>query len=72
MTHDRATIAVIGAGLMGHGIGWLFADAGHSVRIFDRSAAALAALPGRLAEISALFGRGGDVAGRVSTSASLA
>ena len=30
-------IGVIGAGLMGHGIGYLLAAAGHTVRIYDPS-----------------------------------
>ena len=32
------TIGVIGAGLMGHGIAYLLAAAGHTVRIYDPSA----------------------------------
>ena len=31
-------IGVIGAGLMGHGIAYLLAAAGHTVRIYDPSA----------------------------------
>ena len=31
----RATIAIIGAGLMGHGIAQVFARAGHKVRVYD-------------------------------------
>ena len=31
-------IGVVGAGLMGHGIGYLLAAAGHNVRIYDPSA----------------------------------
>jgi len=54
---DRAGIGVVGAGLMGHGIAWIFAAAGHPVRIHDPSAAALASLPDRLARIDALLGR---------------
>lgn len=37
---DRITVAVIGAGLMGHGIAQVFARAGHAVRIADPDAAA--------------------------------
>jgi 3-hydroxybutyryl-CoA dehydrogenase len=72
MMLKQQKIAVIGAGLMGNGIAWLFADAGHPVRVFDRSPEALAAAPGRIAEISALFGRGPEVAARALTAASLA
>jgi 3-hydroxybutyryl-CoA dehydrogenase len=39
---SKAKIAVIGAGLMGHGIAQVFALAGHSVTITDPMAAALA------------------------------
>jgi len=31
----RANIAIIGAGLMGHGIAQVFARAGHKVRVYD-------------------------------------
>ncbi len=41
-------IAVVGAGLMGHGIAQVFAVAGHDVAIYDASAAALAAVVGRI------------------------
>ena len=43
-------IGVIGAGLMGHGIAYLLAAAGHTVRIYDPSAEwrkSLAAAPGK-------------------------
>lgn len=43
-----ARIAVIGAGLMGHGIAQVFAQAGHPVRITDVSAAALASVLERI------------------------
>jgi 3-hydroxybutyryl-CoA dehydrogenase len=41
-------IGVIGAGLMGHGIAYLLAAAGHTVRIYDPSAEWRASLPSRL------------------------
>lgn len=50
------TICVIGAGLMGHGIAYVMARAGHPVRVFDRAEEALASLPGRLAAIADLLG----------------
>jgi 3-hydroxybutyryl-CoA dehydrogenase len=53
---DRTTIAVVGAGLMGHGIAWLFAAAGHEVRVFDAAPEARAALPARLGAIDTLLG----------------
>jgi 3-hydroxybutyryl-CoA dehydrogenase len=41
-------VSVIGAGLMGHGIAYLLAAAGHVVRIYDPSAEWRASLPARL------------------------
>ncbi|MEP3275556.1 MAG: 3-hydroxyacyl-CoA dehydrogenase family protein [Stappiaceae bacterium] len=41
-------IAVLGAGLMGHGIALTFAKAGHQVRVYDAFPAGLDALPGRV------------------------
>ncbi|WP_153769028.1 3-hydroxyacyl-CoA dehydrogenase NAD-binding domain-containing protein [Labrenzia sp. CE80] len=49
-------ITVVGAGLMGHGIAYVLAQAGHSVRVYDRAQEALASLPERLAKIADLFG----------------
>jgi 3-hydroxybutyryl-CoA dehydrogenase len=49
-------IGVIGGGLMGHGIAYLFAAAGHSVGLFEPSAEIRASLPKRLAAITQLFG----------------
>jgi 3-hydroxyacyl-CoA dehydrogenase len=34
---QQSTVAIIGAGLMGHGIGYVLARAGHHVQIFDTS-----------------------------------
>ena len=44
----KAKIGVLGAGLMGHGIAQVFALAGHDVRIYDPSAAALASVRDRI------------------------
>lgn len=44
----KAKIAVIGAGLMGHGIAQVFALAGHDVTITDPSAASLATVKQRI------------------------
>lgn len=41
-------IAVVGAGLMGHGIAQVFLSAGHSVRVHDTDSAILATVPGRI------------------------
>lgn len=59
-------ITIIGAGLMGHGIAYVMANAGHNVRVFDRSADALSSLPGRLAAISDLLGSDSQALSRIT------
>jgi len=49
-------IGVIGGGLMGHGIAYLFAAAGHPVGLFEPSAEIRATLPKRLQAVVDLFG----------------
>ncbi len=49
-------ITVIGGGLMGHGIAYLLAAAGHDVSLFEPEAASRASLPRRLQAIADLFG----------------
>ncbi|MGO9049323.1 MAG: 3-hydroxyacyl-CoA dehydrogenase family protein [Xanthobacteraceae bacterium] len=49
-------IGVIGGGLMGHGIAYLLAAAGHEVAVFDPAAEIRATLPGRLQAVADLFG----------------
>lgn len=68
----KETIAVIGAGLMGHGIAYLFAAAGHTVRVYDPAPSALASLPDRLDAIAVLLGHEADVPARVSGHETLA
>ena len=46
---QKARIGVLGAGLMGHGIAQVFALAGHEVRIYDPSPAALETVRARIA-----------------------
>jgi 3-hydroxybutyryl-CoA dehydrogenase len=48
MTTSRARIAVIGAGLMGHGIAQVFALAGHDVTITDAQQASLDTVKARI------------------------
>jgi len=60
------TIGVIGAGLMGHGIGYLLAAAGHTVRIYDPSAEWRNSLPERLESARALLGGEPALLGRIS------
>ena len=55
MTKNR-DIAVIGAGLMGHGIALTFARAGYHVRITDPTAEALASVEDRAADSLRLMG----------------
>jgi 3-hydroxybutyryl-CoA dehydrogenase len=68
---DKPRIAVIGAGLMGHGIAYLFAAGGHDVRVYDPVAAARDKLPQRLREICDLLGADRGVADRVTVGESL-
>src|SRR5262249_43219182 len=49
-------IGVIGGGLMGHGIAYLLAAAGHAVGVFEPEAKIRAILPKRLRAIADLFG----------------
>jgi len=56
---SKPAIAVVGAGLMGHGIAYLFAAAGHAVRVQDPNPAAREALPQRSRGISDLLGTDG-------------
>ncbi|NTJ65949.1 3-hydroxyacyl-CoA dehydrogenase family protein [Agrobacterium rhizogenes] len=50
MSDIKKKIAVIGAGLMGHGIAQVFAVAGHSVAVFDAHQPALDTLRSRIAK----------------------
>ena len=47
----KARIAVIGAGLMGHGIAQVFALAGHDVTIYNSIAASLDSAKTRILQI---------------------
>jgi len=57
---------VIGAGLMGHGIGYLLAAAGHDVRIYDPSAQWRDSLSERLESARTLLGGDPALLGRIS------
>ena len=50
MTRAKKNIAIVGAGLMGHGIAQVFARSGHRVRVFDAQPAALDTLRSRIAK----------------------
>jgi len=49
------TIGVVGAGLMGHGIAYLLAAAGHTVRVYDPSPEWRGSLPDRLENARSLL-----------------
>src|ERR1700691_3740845 len=49
-------IGIVGGGLMGHGIAYLFAAAGHEVVVFEPAADIRASLPRRLQAIVELLG----------------
>jgi 3-hydroxybutyryl-CoA dehydrogenase len=69
---DKLKIGVVGGGLMGHGIGYLLAAAGHEARIFEPSADICAAIPQRVASIRELLGDDATVLGRISVHDQLA
>jgi 3-hydroxybutyryl-CoA dehydrogenase len=69
---SHARIAVIGAGLMGHGIAQVFARAGHSVRVYDTSAAMLATLQQRIRRNLMDLGQDPAAVDRVSGHSNLA
>ncbi len=68
----KAKIAVIGAGLMGHGIAQVFALAGHDVTITDSFAANLDTVKARIAANLADLGDDPDAVNRVTPNADLA
>ena len=69
---SKAKIAVIGAGLMGHGIAQVFALAGHDVTITDPQAASLAAAKDRISANLADLGDDPTAVERVTPVAALA
>jgi 3-hydroxybutyryl-CoA dehydrogenase len=69
---DKPQVAVIGAGLMGHGIAYLFAAGGHQVRVQDPLPEALDKLPERIGDICDLLGADRSAVDRVSGGQSLA
>ena len=71
MSTVRTDIAIVGGGLMGHGIAQVFAVAGHAVRVYDPAPAMLATLRERI--LANLRDLGQDVAAveRVTAHANL-
>ena len=53
--HTQLKIGVVGGGLMGHGIAYLFAAAGHHVNVFEPSSEVRSSLPRRLNAIVELL-----------------
>jgi 3-hydroxybutyryl-CoA dehydrogenase len=68
---EKSRIAVVGAGLMGHGIAYLFAAAGYEVRVQDPVATARETLHQRLREICDLLGTDRAAADRVTAGESI-
>jgi 3-hydroxybutyryl-CoA dehydrogenase len=68
----KARIAVIGAGLMGHGIAQVFALAGHEVTIYDSVMASLGSVLERIAANLKDLGENPEMAERVTPVANLA
>ena len=68
----KARIAVIGAGLMGHGIAHVFALAGHEVTIYDSVMASLGSVLERIAANLKDLGENPKMAERVTPVANLA
>ena len=65
-------IAIIGAGLMGHGLALVFADGGHEVTITDAIPDALASVKERIAETLKSLGKETASVERVTPAATLA
>ncbi len=59
-------IGVIGGGLMGHGIAYLLAAAGHEVGVFEPAAESRTSLPQRLNAIAVLFGDDASLLQRIA------
>lgn len=55
------TVAILGAGIMGHGLALVFALGGHAVRITDTDPAALARVPGLVRSALATLAEAGAV-----------
>jgi 3-hydroxybutyryl-CoA dehydrogenase len=64
-------VAIIGAGLMGHGLALVFADGGHEVTITDALPDALASVKERIGATLASLGKDDTALGRVTPVATL-
>jgi len=63
---NKPVIAVVGAGLMGHGIAQLFAVAGHRVAVYDPNGDVRASVPARVRSIFELLGQDQTALERIS------
>jgi 3-hydroxybutyryl-CoA dehydrogenase len=72
MSGSRYQIGVVGGGLMGHGIAYLLAAAGHEVAICEPSAEIRGSLPQRLASIAELFDDEPEIRDRIRVHEALA
>lgn len=68
----KPKIGVVGGGLMGHGIAYLFAVAGHPVAVSEPSAEVRASMPARLKVITDLLGTDPACLDRISVHDTLA
>lgn len=68
---DAQVVAVVGAGLMGHGIAQVFATAGHRVLIYDPDPAVRATVRERIASNLAALDRDPRAVDRVETAAGI-
>src|SRR3984957_8288502 len=68
---QRSVIAIVGGGLMGHGIAQVFAGAGHAVRVYDPMPSPLATLHERIRRNLNDLGQDAESARRVTAHASL-
>ena len=72
MSAGRERIAVVGAGLMGHGIAQVFAGAGHPVTVYDPQPGALATVRSRVAANLARLGLPDEALARITVHEDLA
>lgn len=64
---EQQKIGIVGGGLMGHGIAYLLAAAGHDVNIFEPMPDIRASLPQRLRAIVDLLGDDPALLGRIAS-----
>jgi len=69
--HPQQKIGVVGGGLMGHGIAYLFAAAGHHVNVFEPFSDTRNSLPHRLRAIVELLGDDSRLLARIAAHDSL-